>query len=177
MIFLGRRSIRLSLPLLIGAMLVLPSRVPAHTDYSAGKTPEQLFDSDCSGCHHSRHRLAHGRNERSLTGFLREHYTTNAQWAASLASYLIRARASNSTVGATSNWFLKMFRKIWRAVSATSWWLIGQLAKLLHVQQSKTAARVSGTESREADGALVQQAGNASVSWCREAISFDWLTL
>jgi organic hydroperoxide reductase OsmC/OhrA len=81
MIFLGRRSIRLSLPLLIGAMLVFANRAPASTDYSAGKTPEQLFDSDCSGCHHLPYRLAHGRNERSLTNFLREHYTTNARSA------------------------------------------------------------------------------------------------
>jgi hypothetical protein len=137
MISHARLWFRLSLSVLIGAMVMLPSRAPAHSDYSAGKTPQQLFESDCSGCHHSPRRLAHGRNERSLTGFLREHYTTNAQWAASLASYLIRARASNSTVGATSNWFLKIIWKIWRAVSATSGWLIGQLAKLLHVHQSK----------------------------------------
>jgi hypothetical protein len=107
MIFLGRRSIRLSLPLLIGAMLVFANRAPASTDYSAGKTPEQLFDSDCSGCHHLPYRLAHGRNERSLTNFLREHYTTNARSAGSLASYLVRARASNSTVAATTKWFFR----------------------------------------------------------------------
>jgi hypothetical protein len=139
MMFLGRPWFRVSLCLLIGAMVMLPNRAPAHTDYSAGKTPEQLFNSDCAVCHHSPQRLANGRNERRLTDFLREHYTTNARWAASLASYLIPARASNSTVGATSNWFLKIICKIWRAVSATSWWLIGQLAKLSHVHQSKAA--------------------------------------
>ena len=132
MISLARLLLRVSLSLLIGAMVMLPSRAPAHTDYSAGKTPQQLFNSDSSGCHSSPHRLVHGRNERSLTGFLREHYTTNAQWAAALASYLTRAHASNSTVGATGNSFLKIFWKIWREVSKTSWWLIGQLAKLLH---------------------------------------------
>jgi hypothetical protein len=131
MIFLGRLSFQITLSLLIGAMVTLPSRAPAHTDYSAGKTPEQLFNSDCSECHHSPHRLVHGRSERRLTDFLREHYTTNAQWAASLASYLIRARASNSTVGATSNWFLKIVRKIWHEIATTSSWLIWQITKLL----------------------------------------------
>ena len=129
MISLAGLWFRVSLPLLIGAMVMMPTRAPANTDYSAGKTPEQLFNSDCSGCHHSPHRLAHGRSERGLAGFLREHYTTNAQWAASLANYLIRARASNSTV---SNWFLDIIQKIWRAVPS-SWWLVGQLAKLLPV--------------------------------------------
>lgn len=130
MISLPRLWFRGSLPLLIGVTMLLPFRASANIDYGAGKTPEQLFNSDCSGCHHSPDRLAHGRNERSLAGFLREHYTTNAQWAASLAKYLIRARASNSTV---SNWFLDIIQKIRRAVSASSWWLVGQLAKLLPV--------------------------------------------
>jgi hypothetical protein len=132
MISLKRLWLRVSLSLLIGAMVLLPSRVPAHTDYSAGKTPEELFNSDCSGCHHSPHRLARGPNERSLTGFLREHYTTNIQSAESLAIYLIRARAKNSPVSASGNSFLKIFWKIWREVSTTWWWLIGRLAKLLH---------------------------------------------
>ncbi|MFZ0837227.1 MAG: hypothetical protein WAM77_07225, partial [Xanthobacteraceae bacterium] len=83
------------------------------------------FDFDCSGCHSSPWHLAHGRNERSLTGFLREHYTTNAQSAASLANYLIRAPAT----GSTGNSFLKVFWKIWQGISTTSRWLIEQLAE------------------------------------------------
>ena len=134
MISLSRLWFRGSLPVLIGVTMILPYGASANIDYGAGKTPEQLFNSDCSECHHSPDRLVHGRSERSLAGFLREHYTTNAQWAASLANYLIRARTSNSTV---SNWFLDLIQRIWRAVSASSWWLVGQLARLLPVHQSK----------------------------------------
>lgn len=107
------------------ATAMLPSAAPALTDYSAGKTPEQLFNTDCLGCHPSARGLGHGRNAHALTGYLREHYTTNARSAARLASYLIRARASNSTVRTTGNWFLKIVWAIWREVS-TGWrWLIG----------------------------------------------------
>jgi hypothetical protein len=119
--------------LLVGAMVTLPGTAPANTDFSAGKTPEQLFNSSCSGCHRSPYGMAHGRNSPALTAFLREHYTTNAQWAGLLAGYLIRARPSTSRAHTTENWFLKIFWRIWREVSTTSWWLIGQLAKLLRV--------------------------------------------
>ena len=118
--------------LLIGALVMLPNAAPAHVDLSAGKTPEQLFNSDCSGCHSSRHGLAHGRNARTLTRFLREHYTTKEQRAVMLASYLTRPRAANSTLRLSENSFLKRVRAVWREVSTTLWWLIGQLGKLLH---------------------------------------------
>src|SRR5262249_14646522 len=57
-------------------------------DYTAGKTPAQLFASDCSACHKTPQGLAKGRDVRSLTGFLREHYTTKVESASALASYL-----------------------------------------------------------------------------------------
>jgi hypothetical protein len=57
-------------------------------DYSAGKTPAQLFQSDCSTCHKSPQGLAKGQDVRSLTTFLKEHYTTKDESAVALASYL-----------------------------------------------------------------------------------------
>ncbi|MGA8414195.1 MAG: hypothetical protein WB756_20770, partial [Xanthobacteraceae bacterium] len=36
--------------------------------------------------------LGRGRDARSLTGFLHEHYTTKAQYAAVIANYLVRVR-------------------------------------------------------------------------------------
>ncbi len=57
-------------------------------DYTAGKTPAQLFQSDCSACHKTPQGLAKGHDVRSLTLFLREHYTTKEQSAAALAAYL-----------------------------------------------------------------------------------------
>jgi hypothetical protein len=119
------------LRLLVGAIVMLPSTAPAQTDFGAGKTPEQFFNSDCAGCHHSPQRLAHSRNARALAGFLREHYTTKSQRAAMLANYLIRARADNSTSHAAVNLFLKIVWKIWHKIVATSSWLIWHVTKLL----------------------------------------------
>ena len=61
----------------------------AQTDYSAGKTPAQLFSGDCSVCHKSARGLAKNRDARSLASFLREHYTSKAESAGALASYLL----------------------------------------------------------------------------------------
>jgi hypothetical protein len=75
--------------LLVGAVIVLPGMALAQTDYSAGKTPPQLFASDCSACHQSPQGLARGRDASTLTGFLRDHYTTRVEWAGVLANYLV----------------------------------------------------------------------------------------
>jgi hypothetical protein len=64
----------------------------AQVDYSAGKTPEQLFNSDCSACHASPQVVGRNRDVRALTTFLDQHYTTKTQWAAALANYIVRAR-------------------------------------------------------------------------------------
>jgi len=78
--------------LLLLAGILLPGVATAQVDYSAGKTPEQLFNSDCSACHASPQVVGRGRDVRALTAFLGQHYTTKTQWAAALANYLIRAR-------------------------------------------------------------------------------------
>ena len=59
-------------------------------NYSAGKTPAQLFSSDCtgSGCHSAPQGLAKGRGSGELSNFLREHYTNSRQSADALAKYL-----------------------------------------------------------------------------------------
>jgi hypothetical protein len=73
----------------VGAVIVLPGMALAQTDYSAGKTPPQLFASDCAACHQSPQGLARGRDAGTLTGFLRDHYTTRVEWAGVLANYLV----------------------------------------------------------------------------------------
>ena len=73
----------------VGAVIGLPGMALAQTDYSAGKTPPQLFASDCSACHQSPQGLARGRDASTLTGFLRDHYTTRVEWAGVLANYLV----------------------------------------------------------------------------------------
>lgn len=76
----------------IGVVAASPGLALGQVDYSARKTPEQLFASDCSACHPSPQGLGRGRDARSLAGFLHEHYTTKDQYAAVLANYLVRVR-------------------------------------------------------------------------------------
>ena len=73
----------------MGAVVAWSGIALAQRDYSAGKTPERLFIHDCSACHPSPQGLARSRDARNLTGFLREHYTTDTRWAALLANYLV----------------------------------------------------------------------------------------
>lgn len=76
--------------LVIAGLLALPgSALAQQTDYSAGKTPAQLFSGDCSACHQSPRGLAKGKDQSSLANFLREHYTTKAETAGSIAAYLL----------------------------------------------------------------------------------------
>jgi hypothetical protein len=66
-------------------------------DLTAGKTPAQLFRSDCSECHRSPNGLARIRDVRLLADFLREHYTTKSETAGALAAYVVGFPAVGST--------------------------------------------------------------------------------
>jgi hypothetical protein len=57
----------------------------------AGKTPAQIFASDCSVCHKGPRGLAKNRNARSVAEFLRQHYTSSRDQAATMAGYLLGA--------------------------------------------------------------------------------------
>jgi len=69
--------------------LALTAGTALAQDFTAGKTPAQLFASDCSACHRSPDGLGKKYNTGSLTGFLRAHYTTKQETAGSLAKYVI----------------------------------------------------------------------------------------
>jgi len=73
----------------VGVVALSAPGLAQPTDYSAGKTPAQLFAGDCSSCHKSPRGLAKGMDSRSLAGFLREHYTTRPENAAAVAAYLL----------------------------------------------------------------------------------------
>ncbi len=73
----------------LGFMLALAAGVAHAQDFTAGKTPAQLFGSDCSACHRDARGLAKGRDVRAIAGFLREHYTTKPQSAVTLAAYIL----------------------------------------------------------------------------------------
>jgi hypothetical protein len=70
------------------------TQVPPNShgeNFSAGKSPSQLFASDCtgSGCHRGPQGLAKDWSPGGLSGFLREHYTNSRESAAALAGYLV----------------------------------------------------------------------------------------
>ena len=59
----------------------------AQTNIDEGKTPAQIFASDCNACHKSPKGLAQGRNAGGIADFLRQHYTASREQAGSLAAY------------------------------------------------------------------------------------------
>lgn len=61
---------------------------PNGADLNVGKSPAQVFSSDCGICHKSSQGLVKDRSTGALTSFLRQHYTTGAPQAAILADYL-----------------------------------------------------------------------------------------
>jgi hypothetical protein len=69
--------------------LALTAGTALAQDFTAGKTPAQLFASDCSACHRSPDGLGKKYNAGSLTGFLRAHYTTKQETAGALAKYVM----------------------------------------------------------------------------------------
>jgi hypothetical protein len=66
-----------------------PAMAHAQTNLDQGKTPAQIFASDCAACHKPTRALAGGKNRFALTEFLREHYTTSREQAAGLAAYVL----------------------------------------------------------------------------------------
>lgn len=65
----------------------------AQTNLDQGKSPGQIFASDCAVCHKTARGLANGKNSGALAAFLREHYTTSREQAAALAAYVLKAPA------------------------------------------------------------------------------------
>ena len=68
-----------------------PPEDPRGADINEGRTPAQVFASDCGVCHKGPQGLAKDRSPNALIGFLRQHYTTGIQQAGALAAYLASA--------------------------------------------------------------------------------------
>ena len=60
----------------------------AQESLDQGKSPAQLFASDCVICHRSPQGLARAGGIFGLDSFLREHYTASRETATALANYL-----------------------------------------------------------------------------------------
>jgi hypothetical protein len=61
----------------------------AQEDLTRGKTPAQLYASDCAECHRNPRALGNRTSPYSLASFLRVHYTASRESAAALANYLV----------------------------------------------------------------------------------------
>jgi mono/diheme cytochrome c family protein len=74
----------------IVVVIGLQNSLSAHAeDFDAGKSAPQLFEANCSTCHHTPHGLAKRMNSWSLDSFLREHYTASRASADTLSAYLL----------------------------------------------------------------------------------------
>lgn len=74
---------------ILGFLLILGVPLRAQENLDLGKTPAQLFASDCAICHKSPQGLAaKGGGILGLESFLRQHYTASRETAAAIASHL-----------------------------------------------------------------------------------------
>jgi hypothetical protein len=77
---------------MIGLFLALfPAMAQAQTNIDQGKSPAEIFATDCATCHKSARGLANGRGSSGLASFLVEHYTASRDQAAALAAYVMGA--------------------------------------------------------------------------------------
>ncbi len=84
-----------SFALAIGVLAALaPARGHAQTNLDQGKSASQIFAAACVECHKAPGALAKGKSTATVAEFLREHYTTNRDQAASLAAYVTGGRDS-----------------------------------------------------------------------------------
>ncbi len=81
--------------LTIGLLAALaPAMARAQTNIDQGKSASQIFSNACAECHKSASGLGKGKNAAAVAEFLREHYTTGRDQAASLAAYVVGGRDS-----------------------------------------------------------------------------------
>ena len=73
----------------------LVAATAAAQDFDKGKTPAQIFQSDCAICHNNASTLGKSMNESALASFLSAHYTENRDIAAIIAAYLASNRGGS----------------------------------------------------------------------------------
>ena len=87
---------------ILGFLLVLGAPLRAQENLDFGKSPAQLFASDCAICHKSPQGLAaKGGGMLGLESFLRQHYTASRESAAAIAGYLRAAGNAPAAAGRT----------------------------------------------------------------------------
>jgi hypothetical protein len=81
--------------LLIGCFAAAPAWAQA-TNLEAGKSPSQIFAGTCNACHKSPRGLLRTVPAGSLSGFLRQHYTTSSEMASLLSAFLVSNGAADT---------------------------------------------------------------------------------
>jgi mono/diheme cytochrome c family protein len=87
------RSLVSTVALLAG---LAPAIGHAQTNIDQGKSPAEIFATDCATCHKTARGLANGRGSLGLASFLVEHYTASKDQAAALAAYVMGAGGGDS---------------------------------------------------------------------------------
>ena len=82
------RGVTLSLLL----ALVVAAPAAAQDNLDRGKTPQQMFSTDCGICHSNVRGLGAAMGAWQLSRFLADHYTTSKAAASTLTSYLMSIR-------------------------------------------------------------------------------------
>lgn len=65
----------------------------AQSNLDAGKSPAQIFAHTCNACHRSPREI-----KKTTPAFMREHYTTGSQEAATMAAYLSQVGSDSKAV-------------------------------------------------------------------------------
>ena len=95
---LSRALISATVAALIGCFTSAESQAQV-TNLEAGKSPSQIFAGTCTACHKSPRGLLRTVAPGSLTGFLRQHYTTSPEMAGLLSAYLVSNGAADTRYG------------------------------------------------------------------------------
>ena len=83
------KALRFGICAAIGiSVLCIAGAAGAQENLDQGKSPAQLFASNCAICHKSPQGLAKAGGLLGLDSFLREHYTASKESAGALAAYL-----------------------------------------------------------------------------------------
>jgi hypothetical protein len=85
---------------LIGGFAAIPVQAQ---NLEAGKSPSQIFAGTCTACHKSPRGLLKTVPAGSLSGFLRQHYTTSSEMASLLSAFLISNGAADTRYGGTQS--------------------------------------------------------------------------
>jgi hypothetical protein len=86
------RALSLATVILLAGFATVPARAQ---NLEAGKSASQIFAGGCAVCHKSPRGLLKTVAPGSLPGFLRQHYTTSTDMAASMSAYVISNGAAD----------------------------------------------------------------------------------